>query len=158
MAGTARRLRIAVVGAGMVGRAHALAFGALRAFVHPLPVDVQLAVVADPQESLAREAQARHGFERIAPSWREVAEAPDVDAVCVALPNHQHRAAVEAFVAGGKHVLCEKPLALSARDANAMLLAARRAGVVHGVGFSQRRAPAGPGVPRGGPPRAPGRA
>jgi predicted dehydrogenase len=71
-----------------------------------------------------------------------VAEAPDVDLVCVALPNFQHRPAVEAILAGRKHVLCEKPLANSRADAEAMLAAAERAGVVHGVGFNLRCAPA----------------
>jgi predicted dehydrogenase len=144
---TPRRLRIALLGAGMVGRAHAHAFGALRAFFHPAAAEVELAVVADPNQALAREAQERYGFARIAGSWEEAAEA-DVDAACVALPNHQHRQAVEALFARRRHVLCEKPLAPTASAARAMLEAARRAGVVHGVGFSQRRAPAVAAVQR----------
>lgn len=135
-------VRVAVVGAGMVGRAHAHAFRALPEFFHPAPAEVRLTVVADANAALAAEARARYGFDRAAASWQEVAEAADVDVVCLALPNHQHRAAVEAFLDRGTHVLCEKPLALTARDCYLMLEAARRAGVVHGVGFSQRRAPA----------------
>jgi predicted dehydrogenase len=126
----------------MVGRAHAHAFRSLGEFFQPVPADVELAVVADAEETLARDAQARFGFERTAGSWQEVAGADDVDAVSVALPNYQHREAVEALVARGKHVLCEKPLASTARDARAIVEAARSAGVVQGVGFNLRRAPA----------------
>jgi predicted dehydrogenase len=143
-----KRLRVALMGAGMVGRAHAHAFAALRAYFHPAPAVVELALVADPNAALAREAQERFGFARVATSWEEVVEAADVDAACVALPNHQHRGAVEALLGRGKHVLCEKPLAPTAGDAWVMLQAARRAGVVHGVGFSQRRAPAVAAVQR----------
>jgi predicted dehydrogenase len=135
-------MRVAIVGAGMIGRAHAHAFRTIRESFLPAPADLQLAVVADANDALAREAQVRFGFERIARSWEAVAEASDVDVVSVVLPNHQHRAAVEALVASGKHVLCEKPLAPTAEDALSMLQAARRAGVVHAVGFNLRRAPA----------------
>jgi predicted dehydrogenase len=144
MTAAGSRLGVAVVGAGMIGQAHAHAFRALRealpASLAELAID--LVVVADTDDALARAAQRRFGFERTAASWEAVAEAPDVDLVCVALPNFEHRAAVEAVVARGKHVLCEKPLAHTLPDARAMLDAVRRAGVVHGVGFNLRWAPA----------------
>ena len=135
-------LRIAIVGAGMIGRAHARAFRALEAILEPGRLRVDLSIVADPDIALARDAQARWSIGRVVSSWREVVEADDVDIACVGLPNHDHRDAVEALVGAGKHVLCEKPLASTAADARAMLEAARRAGVVHGVGFNMRRAPA----------------
>src|SRR5581483_12310110 len=112
-----RTLRVAVIGAGMIGRAHAHAFRVLRELGSSLPADVELAVVADTDAPLAQDAQQRFGFERTASSWEEVAEAPDVDLACVALPNYQHRAPVEALLARGRHVLCEKPLATTAADA-----------------------------------------
>src|SRR5579883_17906 len=105
------RLRVAIVGAGMIGRAHAHAFRSMREFFQPVPADVELALVVDADAALAQDARERFGFERAARSWEEAAEAPDVDLAVVALPNHQHREVVEALVARGKHVLCEKPLA-----------------------------------------------
>jgi predicted dehydrogenase len=135
-------LRVAVVGAGMIGQAHAHAFRTLPEVFRSATAEIELAVVADADAPLAEDAQRRFGFARTASSWDAVAEARDVDLVCVALPNFQHRPAVEALVDRGKHVLCEKPLANSQADAAAMLAAAQRAGVVHGVGFNLRRAPA----------------
>jgi predicted dehydrogenase len=135
-------LRVAIVGAGMIGRAHARAFRTLGATFQPAPARVELTVLADADLELARDAQVRWEVGRVVPSWREVVDADDVDIACVGLPNHEHRAAVEALVAAGKHVLCEKPLAPTTTDAQAILNAARQAGVVHGVGFNLRRAPA----------------
>jgi predicted dehydrogenase len=135
------RVRVAIIGAGMVGQAHAHGFRVVRQLGASVP-EVELAVVADVDEALAADTQARFGFERTARSWEEVAEADDVDAAIVALANAQHREVSEALMARGKHVLCEKPLANTAADAYAMLQAARRAGVVHGVGFMLRRTPA----------------
>jgi 1,5-anhydro-D-fructose reductase (1,5-anhydro-D-mannitol-forming) len=61
-----------------------------------------------------------------------------VDAVYVATPNHLHRPVVLAAAAAGKHVLCEKPLGLTAAESEEMLAACRRAGVVLCVGLQSR--------------------
>ena len=66
----------------------------------------------------------RYGFARAETDWRAVVDAPDVDAVSVAVANSLHREIVEAALAAGKHVLCEKPLAPSVADAQAMVDAA----------------------------------
>jgi predicted dehydrogenase len=135
-------LRVGIIGAGMIGRAHARAFRALKASFQPAPAEVELTVVADAEASLAEDARTRFEFARVANGWEAVADARDVDVAVVALPNFQHAEAVHALLAAGKHVLCEKPLANSLEDSRAMLAAAERAGVVHGVGFNLRRAPA----------------
>jgi predicted dehydrogenase len=68
-------------------------------------------------------------------------DAPDIDVVSVAVTNSMHREVVEALLAAGKHVLCEKPLAPSVEDAKAMVRAAEAATTHAGVGFTFRRAP-----------------
>ncbi|RBY79646.1 gfo/Idh/MocA family oxidoreductase [Geodermatophilus sp. TF02-6] len=67
---------------------------------------------------------------------------PGLDAVYVAVPNSAHRAVVEAAVAAGKAVLCEKPLAADVADAEAMVAAAEEAGVLLGTAYDQRWHPA----------------
>ena len=98
---TRKRIGVALLGAGMVGRAHAHALRALRELAEAASFEVALEVVADAHRPFAQAAQDRYGFARVATSWEEVVGAPGVDAAYVALPNHQHRRAVEAFVAAG---------------------------------------------------------
>ena len=127
----------------MVGRAHANAYRtAATVFALDLPAP-RLVAVADVHEPFAADAAARYGFERAEIDWRAVVASPDVQAVSVAVANSLHREITEAALAAGKHVLCEKPLAPSAGDAEAMVDAARAApGQVDAVGFTFRRSPA----------------
>jgi predicted dehydrogenase len=71
-------------------------------------------------------------------SYANVLADPGIEAVCLATPHTRHRAQVEAAAAAGKHVYCEKPFALSKADAQAALVACRRAGVALGVGQNMR--------------------
>ena len=134
---------VAVIGAGMVGRAHANAYrNAPTVFATDLP-PVRLVAIADAHEPFAIDAAKRYGFERTATDWRAIVDAPDIDAISVAVANSLHREIVEAALAAGKHVLCEKPLAPSVEDAQAMVDAAAAApGSVNAVGFTFRRSPA----------------
>ncbi|MCO8271376.1 Gfo/Idh/MocA family oxidoreductase [Actinoplanes sp. TRM 88003] len=134
---------VAVVGAGMVGRAHANAYrqaATVFSLDQPAP---RLVAIADLHEPFAADAAARYGYARAETDWRAVVEAPDVDAVSVAVANSLHREVTEAALAAGKHVLCEKPLAPSVADGEAMVAAAAAApGQVGAVGFTFRRSPA----------------
>lgn len=65
-------------------------------------------------------------------------QTPGLDAVYIATPNHLHRPLTEAAARAGKHVLCEKPMATTADDAEAMVRACRDAGVQYGTAFDQR--------------------
>ena len=134
---------VAVIGAGMVGRAHASAYrNAATVFGLDLPAP-RLVAIADLHEPFAADAAARYGFARAETDWRAVVESPDVDAVSVAVANGLHREITEAALAAGKHVLCEKPLAPSVADAQAMVEAAAAAPAqVSAVGFTFRRSPA----------------
>src|SRR2546429_693239 len=82
------------------------------------------------------------GFRETCTDYREVLARRDIDAVVVATPNFLHREIVLAALAAGKHVLCEKPLALNREEAEEMLRAAERAGRVHMTAFTYRFTPA----------------
>jgi predicted dehydrogenase len=139
---TQQSVGVAVIGAGMVGRAHANAYrnsSTVFGLDRPIP---RLVAIADVHEPFAADAAQRYGFERTETDWRAVIDAPDIDAVSVAVANNLHREIVEAALAAGKHVLCEKPLAPSVDDAQAMADAAAATDRVAGVGFTFRRSPA----------------
>ncbi len=74
-------------------------------------------------------------------NWREVVEHPDVNLVVVATPDALHHEAVMACAAAGKHVVCEKPVGMNAREAFEMWTAVRDAGVGHYVPFWTRYVP-----------------
>ncbi len=100
----------------------------------------RVAAVADPDPA-ARQAAAALGAQGYETAAALLADR-DVQAVYVATPNHLHRAAVEAAAAAGKPVLCEKPMAATLADAQAMVAAVRQAGVPYGTAFDQRHHPA----------------
>ncbi|WP_433717524.1 Gfo/Idh/MocA family protein [Actinoplanes sp. CA-051413] len=133
---------VAVIGAGMVGRAHANAYRNAATVFAPGRPAPRLVAIADTHEPFAADAATRYGFARTETDWRAVIDAPDVDAVTVAVANNLHREIVEAALAAGKHVLCEKPLAPSLDDAQAMVDAAAASDRVAAVGFTFRRSPA----------------
>ena len=99
-----------------------------------------LAAVADPSDA-ARAAAERLGA-RAHADLRDLSADPDVDAIYVATPNHLHRRAVEWAAAGGKAILCEKPVAATLTDAEAAIAACEGAGVLYGTAFDQRHHPA----------------
>jgi 1,5-anhydro-D-fructose reductase (1,5-anhydro-D-mannitol-forming) len=100
----------------------------------------RLVAVADPDAQARRRAAALGA--RPEADMRALLDDPAVQAVYVATPNHLHRTAVETAAAAGKPVLCEKPMATTLAEAEAMASAVRRAGIRYGTAFDQRHHPA----------------
>ena len=100
----------------------------------------RLVAIADPDASARRHAAALGA--RAYVSAAEMVRDPAVQAVYVATPNHLHRAGVEAAAAAGKPVLCEKPMAATLDDAEAIAACVTRAGIPYGTAFDQRHHPA----------------
>jgi predicted dehydrogenase len=134
---------VAVIGAGMAGRAHCAGYRAAPTLFDPPLPPVRYAAVVDANEAVAADAAQRYGFARHHTDWRSLLDADDVQVVSVVVANRLHREIVEGLLAAGKHVLCEKPLADSIEDAEAMLAAAEaRPDLAAGTGFVYRRQPA----------------
>ncbi|GJE41974.1 Gfo/Idh/MocA family protein [Methylobacterium soli] len=127
----ADRVGWGIVGYGWVARDY-MAPG-IRAAGH------RLVAICDPGEASRRAAEAE-GARAHADLAGLLAE-PEVEAVYVATPNHLHRGAVEVLSAAGKAVLCEKPMAASLADAEAMAAAVRGSGIFYGTAFDQRHHP-----------------
>lgn len=99
------RLRAGIVGTGFVGRQHVDALRRLGT------VDVSAVAASSPDR--ATEAAMTLGVERSSGDWRELTGSPEIDVIHVCVPNHLHHEVVQAALAAGKDVLCEKPLAVS---------------------------------------------
>jgi len=132
---------IAVIGAGMAGKAHAAAYRTAPTLYQSILPTLRLVSIADAYEPLAAAAAKRYGFARHDTAWQAIAEAKDIDVVSIVVANALHREIALALLAAGKHVLCEKPLSDTIDSAQAMAEAARKASSVARVGFTYRRAP-----------------
>jgi predicted dehydrogenase len=131
---------VGLIGTGFMGKCHALAFRAVGGVFEGVPVP-RLEILADVDSAHARERAEAWGFARWTSDWREVVAHPAVGLVAITTPNFLHQEMALAAIAAGKHVYCEKPLALDAKGARAMAEAAKRAGVQTLVGYNYLRAP-----------------
>src|SRR4051812_24308305 len=134
------RLNIALVGSGFMGRAHALAYSILPLLfdVEPKPV---LHTLADLTEELAREGAQKLGFQHWSADWRQTVSSSEIDIVHITTPNNMHREIAMTAIEHGKHIYCEKPLALTLAEAREMYEAAEKRGIQTAVGFNYRKNP-----------------
>lgn len=137
-----QELNIGLIGAGFMGQAHADAFRRVALLYRDLPARPRLAMVAERNPEVASAAAARLGFERSTGDWRALVNDPKIDVVDITSPNNLHREMAVAAIEAGKHVYCEKPLAVTLEDAVAMQAAAARAGVKTMVAFNNVKTPA----------------
>jgi len=123
-------LGICVLGAGDMGNAHLTAWAKVPA--------VRLVAVADVDESRAQAAGEKHSVAGWFTDIREAIAQDGIDVVSVCLPTCFHREATEAALRAGKDVLCEKPIALSVADAQAMIACRDETGRKLGIAFCKR--------------------
>lgn len=100
-----------------------------------------LAAVASRNLEKSREVASRFDVSKAYSSYEELLADEDIDAVYIPLPNHLHKEWAIRAAEAGKHVLCEKPLALTAAEAEEMAAAAAKAGVVLAEAFMYRHHP-----------------
>jgi len=122
-------LRVAIAGSGSIGKIHARSARLAGAEL--------VAVAASTPES-AQAAAAALGAERAFDSAEEMVREPGIDVVHICTPNNLHLPLAEAALAAGKHVVCEKPLALDAADARRLVDAAAGSGLQTAVPFVYR--------------------
>ncbi|MFG2510850.1 Gfo/Idh/MocA family protein [Streptomyces sp. NPDC048584] len=137
-------LRIGMVGYAFMGAAHSQGWRTAGR-VFDLPLRPEMAVICGRDADAVRAAADRHGWAGTETDWRALVERDDVDLVDICTPGDSHAEIALAALAAGKHVLCEKPLANTVEEAEAMARAAEEAtarGQLAMVGFNYRRVPA----------------
>lgn len=137
-------LRVAMVGHGFMGQVHGQAWRVAPRFFD-LPRPVEMALLVGLNLEAARKAAARWGWTDADDDWRRAVGRADIDLIDICAPGSLHAEIAVAALQAGKHVLCEKPLANTLAEAEAMADAARRArdrGVFAMLGFTYRRVPA----------------
>lgn len=135
-------IRIGLIGAGWMGRAHTQAFKNMTSYFGEAAGRPVFAVVSDADEAAAEFACRQLGYARSEREWIDVVRHPDVDLVDIATPNAFHYEAVRAALEHGKHVYCEKPLTISEAQSGELAALAREKGVVNYVGYNNVMNPA----------------
>ena len=136
------KIKIGLIGYGGIGRVHAAAYRAIP-FHYGLPGDsIDIAGLATARLETAESAAAEIGCDRFTDDYRELLLRKDIDAVDICAPNNAHHEIVLAAARAGKHIYCEKPLAMNVAEAADMAQAVRQAGVKAQVTHNFRFFPA----------------
>ncbi|HET6626706.1 MAG TPA: Gfo/Idh/MocA family oxidoreductase [Nocardioidaceae bacterium] len=141
---TSPALHVGMVGYAFMGAAHSHAWRSAHRFFD-LPLRPRMSVICGRDADKVAQAADRFGWESTETDWRALVERDDIDLVDICTPGDTHAEIAIAALEAGKHVLCEKPLANTVAQAEAMAQAAERAaarGVHAMVGFTYRRVPA----------------
>ncbi len=135
-------VRIGLIGTGGMGKAHATAFKNVPLVFGNEPARPVLEIVADLDAAAVEKWAGEFGFNRWTTDWREVVNDPKVDIVDITTPNNLHAEMAIAAAKAGKHIYCEKPLALTAAEGAEIVAAVEEAGVTTIVGFNYFKNPA----------------
>ena len=126
-------LGMGLVGSGFIGPHH---LDAVRRISYARPVGV---AGSSPKQS--KEKAVSLGLDRAYDDYHELIADPDIDVVHNATPNHLHFAVSAAVIKAGKHIISDKPLAMTSAEAKELVRLAKAAGVFHGVTFNYRGNP-----------------
>ncbi len=136
-----KQLRIGIIGYNFMGRAHSNAWLQAGKFFD-LPLKPKLQVACGRDERAVQDFADNWGWQDTETDWRRVVERDDVDVIDVALPQSLHHDVAIAAAENGKHIFCEKPLAMTLAEAQNMLAVAEQNGVRHYLNHNYRRTPA----------------
>ncbi len=134
-------LNIGLVGYKFMGKAHSNAFRKVGMFFEP-SLKVNMKAICGRDEEWVKESAEKFGWEGYETSWENLVKRDDIDVIDITAPSNFHKEIAIAAAEVGKHVFCEKPLALNLKDAREMLEVVKKANVKHQIGFNYRFAPA----------------
>ena len=134
-------LNVALIGYAFMGRAHSNAYRQVARFFNPKHPP-RMKVLCGRTAKNVKAAAEQLGWEEAATDWREVVRRKDIDIVDISTPGDSHAEIAIEAARNGKVVFCEKPLANTVREAEQMLAAVKKAGVIHMICHNYRRAPA----------------
>jgi predicted dehydrogenase len=141
-AGNIPEVGVGMLGYAFMGKAHSNAFKKLPYMMYPPPAIPKLVAICGRSEQATQEAALRYGYEGYYTDWREMLKNDRIQLFDNGGPNDAHAEPCIAAAQAGKHILCEKPLARTAKEAASMLEAVTKAGVKHAVAFNYRFVPA----------------
>jgi predicted dehydrogenase len=133
---------VGMLGYAFMGKAHSNAFRTIPYMMFPPPAVPVMAAISGRNEQAVADAARRFGYKKYYTDWRDMVADDDVQLLDNGGPNNVHADPCIMAAEAGKHILCEKPLARTPEEAQAMLDAVEKAGVKHMVAFNYRFVPA----------------
>ena len=135
------KINVGIVGTKFMGRAHSNAFLDV-AHYFSLPAAPVRRAACGVDEATLKDFAQNFGWQTTETSWQRLVERDDIDLIDICTSNATHMPIAVAAAKQGKHIICEKPLAMNADEARQMLDAAEENGITHMVAFNYRRVPA----------------
>ncbi|WP_115374797.1 Gfo/Idh/MocA family protein [Adhaeribacter pallidiroseus] len=136
-----KTLNVGLIGYKFMGRAHSNAWLQAPHFFD-LPRTPVLKVACGRHEASLKEFAQKWGWEETETDWKKLVTRPDIDIIDIALPQHLHYEIAIAAAKAGKHIFCEKPLAMNSQQAEEMLRVCEDNKVTHYLNHNYRRVPA----------------
>ena len=137
-----KEVRVALVGYGFIGRAHTVAYRQVPFYYPDIEARPVMKVLCDADEAQLEAARQQPSWQEYDTDFDRVLQRDDIDLIDLCVPNNLHVPMAIKAIQAGKHIICEKPLAMSLAEARQALEAAQQAGVVHMVCHNYRRVPA----------------
>ena len=117
------RVKVGIIGSRFQADIHAASF-------HVMPHEADVVAVASPTSGNAAALATRFGIPRVFTDYRDMLKEGDIEMVTIAAPNYLHAQMTKDCAAAGKHIVCEKPVAMTIAEAEEMIAAAKRHGVL----------------------------
>ncbi|MDD4772459.1 MAG: Gfo/Idh/MocA family oxidoreductase [Eubacteriales bacterium] len=136
-----KELNVGLVGYKFMGKAHSNAYARLGMFFD-CNAKVNMRAICGRDENWVKQSAEKFGWEGYETSWEKLVSREDIDIIDITAPSNTHKEIAIAAADNGKHVFCEKPLALNLSDAREMLDVAIKNKIKHQIGFNYRFAPA----------------
>ncbi len=129
---------VGIIGYGFIGKVHAFGWRSMPFFYDPPPLDVRLVGVATSSAATAEAALRHGGFDFATDDWRRLIERKDIAIIDICSPNPLHAEQLQAAIAAGKHIYCDKPLTVSMEEADKVGHAMRGWTGIGGMTFQNR--------------------
>ncbi len=136
-----KKVRIGMIGYQFMGKAHSHAFRDLP-FYFDQEAEPVLQAISGRNEERLKKAAEKMGWQSYETDWRRLITRGDIDVVDIATPNNTHMEMAIVAAEAGKHVICEKPLAITVEQAEKMYEAVKKNNVLHMIVHNYRFAPA----------------
>jgi len=135
------KVKVGMIGYKFMGKAHSNAYRALPMFF-PESMQPEMKVICGRNEEAVSKAAKQFGWAEYTSDWKQLLSRDDIDLIDINAPSNVHKEIAITAAKAGKHLYCEKPLALTLKDSREMLAVAESENVKHMIGFNYRFTPA----------------